>query len=445
MNQRSRRLLLVCGIGLAWALTSVAPLWKYLSHSKAIIAIVLGLAGIALAMHYLQRLNRSGSQIALAWFLLLFLALTTAFAVLYPISLKHSSNSGSDREDALRIELNAVHHHQYPYSVRTFLGHLPTPLPGAMLLAAPFYAIGHTAWQNLLWIALFFVFTLRFFRFRATALVYLAAFLIFAPAQLSDLTSGGDYCINFFYVAIAVALFSHSLQQRLYFSIPAALFLGMTLSSRAIFIFMLVPLVALALQRTNRFRTFFLIAVVLAACATITLPIFTPAPLPHLFQQLQQTSTKLRFLPPALHAQWTLPALALLVSAVSFFVRMNLRRVFLIFSCSAFVILAPPVFGLVLLAHRLLYELSYFALFVLPISLWALSCFEDLSQSAAAPSLRPVPISRFRDVGSQPLVSGQARTARHPSWPGPTPQVRTTPKLMSAEGATHTSLGRSPR
>ena len=92
------------------------------------------------------------------------LALTAAFAVLYPISLKHTLNVGSDREDALRIELNAVRHHQYPYGTHTFLGNPPTPLPGAMLLAALFFTIGHIAWQNFLWLALFFLFAVHFFR-----------------------------------------------------------------------------------------------------------------------------------------------------------------------------------------------------------------------------------------------------------------------------------------
>ena len=75
-----------------------------------------------------------------------------------------------------------------------------------MLLAAPFFAVQHIAWQNILWLALFFVFTIRFFRYRATALLFLALFLLFAPANLYDFVSGGDYQTNFFYVAIAVAL-----------------------------------------------------------------------------------------------------------------------------------------------------------------------------------------------------------------------------------------------
>src|ERR1700757_4608186 len=198
MSAATRRTLFVLGICVAWALTSAAPILKYLSPAKAIAALALGLLSIVVGMSCLIRLNRRPSQIAIGWFLLLFLALKTAFAILYPISLKHTLNIGSDREDALRVELLAVHHHQYPYDARTFLGNPPTPLPGAMLLAAPFFALGHIAWQNFLWLALFFFFAVRFFRHRATALFYLAVFLLFAPAHLSDFTSGGDYLTNFF-------------------------------------------------------------------------------------------------------------------------------------------------------------------------------------------------------------------------------------------------------
>src|ERR1700723_3495682 len=112
MSVAVRRNLFALGICAAWTLTSAAPLSKYLSPAKATAAIVIGVLGIALGMYLLDRLNRRRTQIAAGWFLLLFLVLTAAFAVLYPISLKHTLNMGSDREDALRIELNAVQHHQ---------------------------------------------------------------------------------------------------------------------------------------------------------------------------------------------------------------------------------------------------------------------------------------------------------------------------------------------
>jgi hypothetical protein len=388
--------MLVFGVCLAWALISVAPICKYLSHSKAAAATVLGLLSIALGMYWLDRLNKRQRQIGIGWFVLLFLALTAAFAVLYPISLKHALNSGSDREDALHIELNAVRHHQYPYDTRTFLDNQPTPLPGAMLLAAPFFALGHIAWQNFLWFALFFVFAIRFFRNRATALFFLALFLLFAPGNLSDFTSGGDYLTNFFYVAIAVALFTRSLGRSWYVSIPAALFLGVALSSRIIYAVILIPLLAPALQRTSRSRTFVLFLVVLIAAAAVTLPIFAPHPFTHLLEQLDQNARKLRYIPAALHPRWTLPLLAVVASCIAFFVRMDLPRLFLNFSVASFVMLAPFVATFALHSEKLRYAFFYLSVCSLSFSLWALSryeCARGQSEEEASPgffdALRP--------------------------------------------------------
>ncbi|WP_433967336.1 hypothetical protein [Tunturiibacter gelidiferens] len=376
MTEAGRRTLSVLGICAAWALTSAAPLLKYLSPAKAIVALALGSLSIVIGMSCLIRLNRRPRTISIGWFLLVFLALTAAFAILYPLSLRHTLNIGSDREDALRIELLAVRHHQYPYDTRTFLGNPPTPLPGAMLLAAPFFAMGHIAWQNFLWLGLFFGFTLRFFRYRATALFYLAVFLLFAPAHLSDFSSGGDYLTNFFYIAIAVTLFSQSLNHSLYASIPAALFLGVGLSSRILYAVILIPLLSFTLQRTSRLRTAVLFFLVLLSTLAVTLPVFWRHPLSQLLLQLQQNGIKLRYIPAVIHPQWTLPLLAILVASTAFWIRMDLPRLFLIFGAATFVMLAPFVVTFALHSDKLRYAFFYLSVSTLSFSLWALSRYE---------------------------------------------------------------------
>lgn len=388
MNRPACRFLLILSVCFAWALNSLAPIWKYLSHTLAIAAAVLGLLSIILGMYWLDRLNCKSRQISIGWLVLLFLALTGAFAVLYPISLQHTLDSGSDREEALRIALSAVRDHQYPYSMRTFLGNPITPLPGALLLAAPFFALGHIAWQNLLWLALFFFFTLRYFRYRATAFFFLAVFLLFAPRNLKDFTSGGDYLTNFFYVAIAVTLFARSLGRSFYAYIPAALFLGVALSSRIVYAVVLIPLLALTLQRTSRSRTVVMFVIVLIAAAAVTLPIFAPHPITRLLQQLNQTPGRLIYIPSALHPQWTLPLLAVIVACIAFFIRMDLSRLFLIFSAASFVIIAPPVATLAL--HSLRYSFFYLSVCTLSFSLWALVRYERISL-AAPPHTNAIP------------------------------------------------------
>jgi hypothetical protein len=376
MSEVGRRTLLVLGICAAWALTSAAPLLKYLSPAKAMGALALGSLAIAAAMSILRLLNLRPSKISIGWFLLLFLALATAFAILYPLSLRHTLNVGSDREDALRVELLAVSHHQYPYDARTFLGNPPTPLPGAMLLAAPFFALGHIAWQNFLWLALFFLFAIRFFRYRATALFYLAAFLLFAPAHLSDFSSGGDYLTNFFYIAIAVTLFSQSLNHSLYASIPAALLLGVALSSRILYAVILIPLLSLTLQRCSRLRTAVLFFLVFLSTCAVTLPVFWRHPLSQLLLQLQQNAIKLRYIPTGIHPQWTLPLLAILVASTAFWIPMDLPRLFLIFGAATFVMLSPFVVTFALHSDQLRYAFFYLSVSTLSLSLWALSRYE---------------------------------------------------------------------
>jgi hypothetical protein len=385
-GQPIRRAALVLGVCLAWTLISAPPILKYLPHIEAIIATALGILSIAVGMYWLDRLNRRERQISVGWFLLLFIALTAAFAILYPISLKHTLNVGSDREDALQKELTALCNHQYPYDVRTFRGNPPTPLPGALLLTAPFFAIGHLAWQNFFWLALFFYFTIRFFRFRATALFFLAVLLLFAPGDLSDFTSGGDYLINFFYIAIAVAIFARSLDRRSYAFIPAAIFLGITLSSRIIYVVVLIPLLALTLERQSRARVSAAFALVLTTAAAITLPVFAPEPFGRLLHQLNQNSGKLRYISPALHPQWSLPALAILVACIAFFIRMNLPRLFLIFSLSCFIMLAPFVATFSLHSEKLRYDFFYLSVSSLSFTLWALSQYERSSPAIPGPA-----------------------------------------------------------
>ena len=376
-------------IYIAWAVISLAPIWKYLSRPKALAASIFAFLAIAAGMYWLDRLNRSGRQISLKSFALLFLVFVIAFAILYPASLRRPFESRSDREDAIRIELLAIQHHQYPYDARTFRGNPPTPLPGALLLAAPFFALKHIAWQNLFWLALFFGFSLHFFRYRATAFFLLTVFLLCSPATLSDFVSGGDYLTNFFYLTIAIALFHHSLRRPLHAAILAAMFLGVALSSRSLYLVVLIPLGILTLQQTTKHRAAILFGVIVASFTAVTLPVFTPHPLTHLLQQLSQNSTKLRYLPSALHAEWTLPLLGLVAICAAFFIRIDVPRLFLLFSISLFVVLAPPIIALAFHQRALPYECSYLSVSVLSFSLWALSRYEQ--QSTYQPQTTTIP------------------------------------------------------
>jgi hypothetical protein len=227
------------------------------------------------------------------------------------------------------------------------------------------------------------VFALRFFRNRSTALFLLTVFLLLAPSDLSDLTSGGDYNINFFYTAIAAVLCFRALERSITLRIATAMFFGLALSSRIVYAFLAVPLFALALQRTTRSRAGMLVAIVLTTWCCVTLPIFAPHPLPRLLQQLSQNSHKLRYLPAGLHPQRTLAVIALAIACSSFLIRMSVSRVFLVFCCSSVAVLAPPVMSIAFMEHRLPYEFSYLAISVLAFLLWALAKYEAMTRPAA--------------------------------------------------------------
>jgi len=87
--------------------------------------------------------------------LLMTLLLIAAFIVLYPVARSGLFGPGSDRDDALNVALQALLSGHYPYYAQTYLGNPPTPMPGALLLALPFFALGTSAWQNLFWLPVF--------------------------------------------------------------------------------------------------------------------------------------------------------------------------------------------------------------------------------------------------------------------------------------------------
>jgi len=370
----------ILAIAAGWLAISTAPLWKYLSHPKAIAAAAFGVLGIATGMLIVDRLNRRGWQPGYGWLAALYLLLAVAILILYPLSLRHTFNAGSDREDAIRVSLNAIQHHQFPYSARTYLNNPPTPLPGALLLATPFHALGHIVWQNLFWTALFFLLSLRIFRHRATALFFLTLFFLCTPVVINDLVTGGDYIINFLYITIAVVLFVSALQRRLPVAMLAAAFLGIAISSRAIYPLVLIPLLALTLQRSSRGRTAALFTVVTATAAAVTLPVFTPHPLTRLLHQLMLTSSNVVTLPHSLHLVIILPLLALLILGSAFFLQMNLQCLSLLFALATVIILAPPAIAQALLGNTT--AVSYLAVPVMAMSLCVLARYEIADKSA---------------------------------------------------------------
>jgi hypothetical protein len=371
------------GTALCWILCTIAQLQKYLSGRLAVSSCLLGGLAIAGLVFGLVHLYRRGLDVPRWTLIVALMALLLSFAVVYPVAQKHILGKGSDREDALRVELVALVHHQYPYDARTFLNHRPTPLPGAMVLAFPFFLLGRIALQNLVWASAFCIFLLNFFSRRATALAFVLIFLITALENLNDFDVGGDYMTNIMYVAIALYLFYRALlrSETNWASVLSIVLLGIALSSRVVYAVTLVPVFALALQRTGWRRALKFTAGVIAVSLLVTLPVFAPHPVTRLLLQLNQNADKFDYLPSFLPPV-ALPLSALCIVCSSFFVRMTLPRVYLISGLATFVMVGPPMLSICIaqgLSQKLPTDLEYLAVSCLFVALWLFSRLERVA------------------------------------------------------------------
>ena len=78
--------------------------------------------------------------------------LVAVFVLGFPSAWAGPMGVGSDRANALDVAVSRLAAGQYPYTATTYLQNPITPLPGALLLAAPFRLLaGHAAWQNVAW------------------------------------------------------------------------------------------------------------------------------------------------------------------------------------------------------------------------------------------------------------------------------------------------------
>lgn len=365
-----------------WLTCTAAQIEKYLSLRRSAAACLLGCAFVAIVMLVL-RWSYLRQRDTPRWALFGLLAvLVLSFAVIYPKSLDHSVRKGSDREDALRVELVAVVHHRYPYDARTFRNNPPTPLPGALWLASPFYLAGGIALQNLVWAAAFMLFLCRFFRRRSTSFAFVLLFLLTALENLNDFDVGGDYIVNFLYISVALYLFTHTVERNRFswLSVFSVALLGVALSSRVIYGVTLFPLLAFTWQRTSRRRTLCLFAGVLVATTMATLPVFLPHPISRLLAQLGQNADKFQALPGYLPAK-SLPPIAILVACISFFISVTLAHIYLISGIATLIMLLPPMAGIVAaqggLSRPLSTDVEYLSVSVLFLALWIFTKWEQ--------------------------------------------------------------------
>lgn len=207
------------------------------------------------------------------------LAVTSVvFSVVYPIANDPQTfGGGSDNDDALDITARELMKGNYPYYVRTYLDNPPVSMPGAVFLALPFVALGHAAYQNLFWLAVLFIVAWAYLRDSRSALGMVLIMLALSPMVWHQVVTGGDRLSNGIYVFVAMLWLMKTVGQQdapIPMKIASALFLGIALSSRANYFFIL-PIVFSALVQTSGWRqaaTYSAIAV--GALAAVTLPFY---------------------------------------------------------------------------------------------------------------------------------------------------------------------------
>jgi hypothetical protein len=260
MSQRNHRLRErltrdALGLGGSLIIPATAVTQRYLGLKGTVIYVLtaaLILAALLRAKAVAHKALRSCGPRRISLLLAsTFILVAAVFAVLYPIADAGVVGGGSDADDALNVAVHELLRGRYPYSAKTYLGNPLSPMPGAVLLAAPFVLLGTSAYQNLFWLLVFYVILAEVLYDRRRALLLLWAMLLLSPGLLHNITVGSDYVANTIYVLSAILWLA---SPEIPYQKVAAVFLGIGLSSRANFL-LLLPAVGVYLSRVYGPRT----------------------------------------------------------------------------------------------------------------------------------------------------------------------------------------------
>lgn len=269
-----------------WALLIMLPSLpvsiRMLGAVLGVIACSGGLLAAFVAQRYIvnvQAATPARRDLRVVLVVALLASVVTAFAVLFPHFNSQLPGHGSDRDDALNTAIAAVLHGEYPYARTTYLGNPITPLPGALLLALPFWLLGNSAFQAVAWLAVWSAVLLGARRSWLTVFAIAASTL--SPEALRETLTGGDLLANGVYVALAIWFTLQTAQCKAPSPVCmslATLLLGVALTSRPNFL-MLLPIVFAAVARQSGWRC--ALHLVGGACAVgfaLALPFYFHAP-----------------------------------------------------------------------------------------------------------------------------------------------------------------------
>lgn len=258
-------------------LPSIDTVQKYFGNAGELFFLIGGTIIFVAAMRFVvpKYFSNLTERQAIYIFALILLLLIFAFAILYPIANAHTPIAGSDQDDALDLAASDLLHGHYPYYQRTYLGNLIAPLPGSVLLATPFVLLGYSAYQNIFWVAAFFVAARSHVRSAAAALSLIVTVFVFSPSVLQNMMTGIDRLANALYVLIFLQMtVTTGSNERSPFlgKVIWPLMLGIGLSSRANFVFVVPLLLTTLAARIGWKRAFGFSGVVVAASVLVTIP-----------------------------------------------------------------------------------------------------------------------------------------------------------------------------
>lgn len=259
-------------------LSSVGTIQKYLGTAAAVVSLPICIAAAVLGLPQIEPVvirvsERQAVGIAIAGIVVLAVALV----VVYPHANTHAVGSGSDRDDAADLGAHRILHGRYPYGPRTYLGLPISQMPGALALAVPFTAMGHSAYANVFWLAVLLAMLALAAGAISIAVGVGAAAIILSPGLVREYLTGGDLIANAVYVAVAATLVYAAVHRR-FAGLAAAALLGVALASRANFVLVLVPLAIAIHSRTGLRRTISLLGVVAGvALGLVLIPLVRPA------------------------------------------------------------------------------------------------------------------------------------------------------------------------
>ena len=149
------------------------------------------------------------------------------------------------------VGARALLHGRFPYNGRTYLGNPISQFPGALLLAAPFVALGHSAHAAFFWLPVLLLLLRRLAGDWRTPLLLTWAALLLSPTFVREVVTGGDLVANTVSVMLAswLVLVGFSTRRPWAAGLGAVL-LGVALSSRLNFLFVLPPLAAAVWRRS---------------------------------------------------------------------------------------------------------------------------------------------------------------------------------------------------